>query len=1011
MRSRLPLALAGLAFCCALAVSARSAEPAPGPGIPIATVARTTPVDFESEILPIFRDNCLACHNRTRAKAELVLETPADVLKGSENGPVVVPGDGAKSTLLQVAAHQAKPLMPPKDNKVSAADLSGAQLGLLRLWIEQGAKGEVRAARPIDWQAPASGLQPAYAVALSPDGRFAAAGRANHVDLYDLPTRRLVATLRDPQIGGSGAYGPDGAAHRDMVESLAFSPDGAVLASGSFGEVKLWHRPAPTTRFALATPAATLVVPSPDGRLLALATEGAPLRLIDATSGKELRLIATSTSPARAVAFSPHGKLLAVASGDRGLRISATADGSLVAQTVLACDTAAIAWIGDGGNQLATGGDDGIVRIYTIPSVSAPWPAPRELKGHAAAVTALATLPGGAQLLSASADGSIRHWTLSDGQSTRQLSGGSPVARLGIGVDGKHFASVGASGPPRVWDAAKGSFVELRGDARANRALVASERAQRLAAANVAYYKATVQRAEAEQKSAGERVKVATDAKSIADKLAAEKESARARAAATTQSASGALAAAQSDLRHKTAAAEAAEASLKEAQEAIADAKADLDRSADDIRALEEGVGEKSQSLAEAKALVAKLAADAKLKQAVDEAGKALERADGELKAALLVRTNARTEWDLAALASTRAAEGMRSAQSSLASAGAKLEEADAALSAAKRSASTPAERRVSAIAFSPDGLTLTTAGEDGSVSLWSADGAALIDTLAAADVAPITSLAFVGPDALLIASPNQTSVVSLAGPWSLHRTLGSGDPASPLMDRVGALAFSPDGRLLATGSGEPSRTGQIKLWDVATGRLERDFADPHSDAVLGLEFSPDGRWLASGSADRFARVLDLSSGKVARTFEGHADHVLGVSWKADGRVLATCGADGQVKLWDVSIGERRANAPAVGKAVSAVHFLGVTEQLVAVSADGQVRILNDAGGVVRGVGGVAGDFFQAAAVTPDGHTLAVAGQSGQLTIWREPPANPPAPALVFPVPTTRPTAAAGMRD
>ena len=92
------------------------------------------------------RDNCLACHNRTRAKADLVLETPADIRKGSENGPVLVPGDAEKSLLLQASAHQTKPPMPPKDNKVSAIDLTPSQLGLIRLWIEQGAKGEVTAA-------------------------------------------------------------------------------------------------------------------------------------------------------------------------------------------------------------------------------------------------------------------------------------------------------------------------------------------------------------------------------------------------------------------------------------------------------------------------------------------------------------------------------------------------------------------------------------------------------------------------------------------------------------------------------------------------------------------------------------------------------------------------------------------------------------------------------------------------------------------------------------------------
>src|SRR5258706_1400048 len=137
------------------AIMARGADEPVGPAIPIAKIERAGAVDFEHEILPVLRSNCLACHNRTRAKSDLILETSADLLKGGENGPVVVPGQSGKSLMLASAAHQGKPMMPPKDNKVSAVNLTSEQLGLIRLWIDQGAKGEVRAAAPIEWQAPA----------------------------------------------------------------------------------------------------------------------------------------------------------------------------------------------------------------------------------------------------------------------------------------------------------------------------------------------------------------------------------------------------------------------------------------------------------------------------------------------------------------------------------------------------------------------------------------------------------------------------------------------------------------------------------------------------------------------------------------------------------------------------------------------------------------------------------------------------------------------------------------
>jgi WD40 repeat protein len=998
--------LAILLLACLLAAPSRAADPAPGPAIPISAIARATPVDFETDILPIFRDNCLACHNRTRAKADLILETPADMLKGSENGPVVVPGAAAKSSLLQVAAHQVKPLMPPRDNKVSAADLTSQQLGLLRLWIDQGAKGEVRrATRAIEWQAPASTAQPVYAVALSPDGRFAAAGRGNHIDLYDLPAQRLVATLRDPRLStADGPYGSAGAAHRDMVESLAFSPDGALLASGSFGEVKLWRRPAAAAaRITLASAPNALVAAAPDGRSLVLAAEGAPLRRLDAISGKEIRLIAASTSAARAIAFSPDSRLVAVVAADRGLRISSIADGALLAQTVLSsADTTAIAWAA-AGKQLATGSADGIIRVYSIPEPAAPWPAPRELKGRSAPITALAAFADGAQLLSGSADGSIRQWNLSDGQTTRQLAGGSPIAQIAIRPDARYFASAGPSGPPRLWDAAKGTSIELRGDARASRAVAQRERAQQIATADVAYFKSAVQRAEAAQKPAADRVKAATDAKAGADKIAADKEAARAKSIEALESVKQGLAAAQSDLRAKAAAVEAAERAVKEAQDALADAKADLERSPDDIKTVQEQIAGQAKAAEDAKAAAAKVDADIKGWQAAaDVATKAVEKADGELKAALMARANTETEAHLADLASSRGAEELKSAQTSLTATTEALQKADAALAAARQSAASAADKPARAIAFSPDSLTLALATADGDVTLWTADGVALIDTFSVGSA--LTSVAFLSPDTLLISCPTQTSVWSLTGPWTLERTLGSGDLSSPLVDRVGALALSPDGRLLATGSGEPSRTGQIKLWDVSTGRIIRDFGDAHSDSVLALEFSPDGLRLASGSADRFAKIWDVSTGKLTRSLEGHTDHVLGVSWRADGRVLATCSADNQVKFWDATTGDRKAGAPAAGKAVSAVHFLGVGDQVLAASSDGQLRILNDAGAAVRSITGIPADFFHAAAATPDGHTFAAGGQSGQLTVWREPTTTPPSgQAIAFPAPTTRP--------
>src|SRR6478672_7308604 len=115
--------LVALIFLLVTSLEAAAADP-----LPVATSNRKTPVDFESEILPFLKQSCLACHNQTKAKADLVLETPQTILKGGESGPAVVPGKPEESLLLNAATHRQKPFMPPADNKVNAPDLSPKQL-------------------------------------------------------------------------------------------------------------------------------------------------------------------------------------------------------------------------------------------------------------------------------------------------------------------------------------------------------------------------------------------------------------------------------------------------------------------------------------------------------------------------------------------------------------------------------------------------------------------------------------------------------------------------------------------------------------------------------------------------------------------------------------------------------------------------------------------------------------------------------------------------------------------
>src|SRR6185436_16218127 len=130
--------------------------------------------------------------------------------------------------------------MPPKDNKVGASHLTSNELGLLKLWIDQGATGTVTTTETIVWQPLPAGVNPIYAVVLTPDGQFAACSRANQIFVYHVPSGRMVGRLTDPALLKGGVYTKPGVADLDLVQSLAMSPDGKLLASGGFRTIKLW---------------------------------------------------------------------------------------------------------------------------------------------------------------------------------------------------------------------------------------------------------------------------------------------------------------------------------------------------------------------------------------------------------------------------------------------------------------------------------------------------------------------------------------------------------------------------------------------------------------------------------------------------------------------------------------------------------------------------------------------------------------------------------------------------
>ncbi len=277
-----------------------------------------------------------------------------------------------------------------------------------------------------------------HSIAFSPDGELLVSGSGdNTIKLWEISSAREISVH---------------AAHANSVLSVAFSPDGRTLASGSGDKtIKLWEMPSGSQLFTLVghTNKVYSVAFSPDGRFLASGSWDNSIKVWEVFSGREIRALTGHAQWVRSVAFSPDGRTLAAGSDDKTITLWEVSNGrKLRTLTGHTSWVLSVAFSSD-GRTLASGSSDNTARLWKISSGREI----RALNGHTQRLASVAFSPNGFALASGSLDNTIKLWEVSSGRELCTLTGHTDsVFSVAFSPDGRMLASGSNDNTIKLWD-------------------------------------------------------------------------------------------------------------------------------------------------------------------------------------------------------------------------------------------------------------------------------------------------------------------------------------------------------------------------------------------------------------------------------------------------------------------------------------------------------------------------------------------------------------------------------